>query len=139
MTLCKSDIVDLLIDSVAFVLADLDTGEIEYASRQAEELMGYYIHGELIHKPVEMLIPEAARAKHVADREAFARKPRTQIIGERNSIFQVQHADGHSIDVEIGLTASVIDNRRCVLAVLFPRTNLQQGQAAVLDSRRPSS
>ena len=77
-------------------------GAIVLANRQAERMFGY-AREELLGQPLEMLMPERYRARHVGHRDAFARSPRVRPMGAGLDL-RARHKDGREIDVEISLS-----------------------------------
>src|SRR5688572_13184333 len=63
----------------AIVIVDAD-GAIALVNSQAERLFGYD-RDELIGLPVEILLPERARDRHVRHRDRYFSEPRTRPMG----------------------------------------------------------
>jgi len=59
---------------------------------QTEALFGYS-EGEMIGKPVEMLLPERFRKHHPSLRASYARNPRLRSMGEQVELY-AQHRNG---------------------------------------------
>lgn len=70
-------VVELLPD--ALILVDSD-GVIILVNAQAEIMFGYH-RSELLGKAVEMLLPEALHAAHIAHRAAYSAAPRIREMG----------------------------------------------------------
>jgi PAS domain S-box-containing protein len=77
-----------------------DQGRITLVNPSLNKLFGYQ-QGELIGKPVEMLIPQRFHASHVADRDAFLTQPR-MIAGAGRQVVGIRK-DGTEFPVELGL------------------------------------
>jgi len=84
----------------ALVLVD-SAGRIAMVNRQTELLFGYG-REEMLGQPVEMLLPEALRAGHVALRQGYLENPEPRRMGSNRELFG-QHRDGRSIPLEVGL------------------------------------
>ncbi len=84
----------------AVIIVDVD-GEIRIANEQASILTGY-TESELLHQPVDALLPETLRDGHESHRAAYVREPRTRIMGEGRSL-ELRHKDGSLVPVEINL------------------------------------
>ena len=69
----------------AMIIID-DMGAIRFANRQVSALFAYP-HEELVGKPVEALIPERFRNRHLAMREAYAKNARVRPMGAGLSLF----------------------------------------------------
>jgi two-component system, sensor histidine kinase len=79
-------------------------GIIIYANATAHSLFGYTA-GSLQGATIEQLIPEQARAKHVALRGAFIADPSTREMGNRRMPLFGQRRDGSVFRAEIRLAA----------------------------------
>jgi two-component system, sensor histidine kinase PdtaS len=71
-------------------------------NRLAMQLFGY-TRDELLHQPVEMLVPAAARGRHAAHREGYFAEPRTRSMGEGFELAG-HRKDGSEFPVEISLS-----------------------------------
>jgi diguanylate cyclase (GGDEF)-like protein/PAS domain S-box-containing protein len=90
----------------AMIIAD-SCGTIIYANDQTEVLFGY-IHGALLGKQIEMLLPERFRTAHPGLRDSYAHNPRLRLMGENRELY-AQHQDGSEFRVEIRLSALQTD------------------------------
>jgi PAS domain S-box-containing protein len=100
---------------------------IGHVNKAAEELFGYP-PGELLGKPVELLVPQTATIKHRADRQAFQRHPEARPMGIGRDL-RGRRKDGSDFYVEVGLTP--IGQRGYVLATIIDiseRKQLQDSQ-----------
>ncbi len=97
-------------------------GEIIGATEQVDLMFGY-LPGELIGKPLSVLIPERLRATHAQHFAHFAADPHDRQMGARNMHLIGLRRDGTEIPVEIGLFSRVAgvpdDRRRVVAAIIF--------------------
>jgi PAS domain S-box-containing protein len=84
----------------AMVIVD-DAGAIVLVNRPAEELFGYPRAG-LIGRPVDMLLPEERRQRHVGHREQFMARPRARPMGAALELHALRK-DGTSFPVEVSL------------------------------------
>jgi PAS domain S-box-containing protein len=85
----------------AIVIAD-QKGRIVLVNSQAERWFGY-ARGELIGQPVEVLLPERFRQRHVGHRAGYLAAPRTRLMGGGLELFG-QRKDGSEFPVEISLS-----------------------------------
>ncbi len=76
-------------------------GRIRNVNRLLEELLGYS-ETDLVGQPVELLVPEHLRARHVADRARYAAAPAPRPMGVGVEL-AARHKDGAEIPVEISL------------------------------------
>jgi PAS domain S-box-containing protein len=99
----------------AVLLVDSE-GHIVRANVAASALFGY-AHDALIGLAIEALVPEAARARHVHDRQAFQRAPRSRPMGTQMDL-AARRADGSQVLVEIALSPIDADGLHYVLAAV---------------------
>ena len=91
-----------LIDALPDALVIVDrSGRIVDLNVQAVGLFGY-ARTELLGEPVEMLLPERLRSRHVGERDRYNQSPHVRPMGAGMSLF-ARHKDGHEIPVEISL------------------------------------
>jgi PAS domain S-box-containing protein len=85
----------------AVVIVDA-SGRIVLVNTQAERMFGY-TRQELLGREIEILVPEAFRQKHVADRAAYMARPRTRPMGVGIDL-SGRRKDGSEMPVEISLS-----------------------------------
>jgi PAS domain S-box-containing protein len=76
-------------------------GKIVLVNGRLADLFGYS-REEMIGQPIELLVPERFRGKHVGYRDGFLANPRTRPMGLGRDLFGVRK-DGTEFPVEIGL------------------------------------
>lgn len=97
-------------------------GLIQIVNRQTELLFGYP-RDELLGQPVEVLLPERFRERHVGHRTGYQRDPHTRPMGTGLELFGLRR-DGSEFPLEISLSpmtpeggeALIISNIRDVTA-----------------------
>jgi PAS domain S-box-containing protein len=77
-------------------------GTIVLVNAQAEELFGYP-RAELVGSPVEMLLPDRFRRRHVRHRLEYIAEPRTRPMGEGMDLL-ARRRDGSEFAAEISLS-----------------------------------
>jgi hypothetical protein len=93
-----SELLDASPDGVVMAAQD---GTIEYANHTAERLFGYG-RDELVGMSIERLLPDQLRERHVRDRSAYLKHPRSRPMGLGLRL-QALHRDGAEVPVEISL------------------------------------
>lgn len=78
-----------------------DEGLIELTNRELENLFGY-MQGDMIGKPVEMLLPERFRSAHVGHRQNYFKGPKKRAMGAGQDLFGLT-SSGNEIPIEIAL------------------------------------
>jgi PAS domain S-box-containing protein len=85
----------------AVVIVDAD-GVIRIVNRQTEVLFGYR-REDLLGSPVEVLLPQRSRQRHVSHRTNYTGDPHTRPMGTGMELFGQRH-DGTEFPVEISLS-----------------------------------
>jgi protein-histidine pros-kinase len=99
----------------AIIVVD-SAGVIQLVNRQAEFMFGWH-RSELFDKPIETLIPEASKDKHVRFRSDFMMDPRTRPMG-LNLPLRARRKDGDDFPVEINLSPISTKPGLLVMAVI---------------------
>jgi PAS domain S-box-containing protein len=107
----------------AVIVSDPD-GRILFANGQFEQLMGY-ARGELIGRPIEVLVPAALAPVHAEHRRFYYEHPRTRTMGVASDI-RARRKDGVEFPVDISL--STIETLRGALVVSAIRDLTQREQ-----------
>jgi diguanylate cyclase (GGDEF)-like protein/PAS domain S-box-containing protein len=84
------------------VLVVDEAGRIVYANRQAERLTGYR-RGELLRRPVELLVPASLRAMHRDERIGYTAQPRPRPMGPADRDFRLRRKNGSELIADIAL------------------------------------
>lgn len=100
----------------AAVIADLDSGEILFATKLALEMFGYTLE-EMTGQPVEIIVPIALRDKHIQYRKEYAGHPRSRPMGHGIILFG-QNKTGEMIPVQVSLSPAEVLQRKVVVAFL---------------------
>lgn len=85
----------------AIMIADAE-GRIALANAQAEKYFGY-TREELLHQPIEILVPESLRERHVSHRAYYAADPYPRPMGAGLELFG-RRKDGSEFPIEISLS-----------------------------------
>lgn len=99
----------------AIVIADT-RGRIELVNAQTEEIFGY-TRDRLIGQPIEILVPDRFRDRHVGHREHYLAEPRVRSMGEGLEL-RGRRADGSEFPVAISLSPVETPNGALVIAAI---------------------
>jgi PAS domain S-box-containing protein len=106
-----------LLDAAPDAIIEVDReGRIVLLNRATEKLFGFP-REELLGKPVEVLLPEAARARHVNHRAEFSSHPSTRPMGQGMTL-AARRRDGSEFPVEISLSPIVTPDSFSVMAIV---------------------
>jgi PAS domain S-box-containing protein len=112
----------------AVVIVDV-RGQIVLVNSRTEELFGYH-RAELLDKPIEALIPERFRARHVSHRDGYLADPRTRPMGAGLELAGLRK-DGTEFPVDISLSGIETEHGR--LAAAFVRDTTEREARAELE------
>lgn len=110
----------------AMLLVD-KTGRIVLANDEAERLFGY-AQQELLGAPLEMLVPERLRSRHVADRATYLTAPVTRPMGVGLELYGVRK-DGREFPVDIKLSHYPTKDGGIVMSAIRDITARKQAEA----------
>jgi PAS domain S-box-containing protein len=116
----------------AIVVVDA-SGSIVYANRQLSAVFGYE-RAEILGQPVERLLPQRYRARHVGHRDGFAHGPRVRPMGADLQL-AAQRKDGSEFPVEISLSPIRDGDRTLVAAAIRDVTDRKRIEAELLAAR----
>jgi two-component system sensor kinase FixL len=92
------EVLELMPDAVIVSGPD---GAIQYVNAMAEKLFGYH-RGELLGRPLEILIPARFRKAHLVQRLEYDAAPRTRPMGTGLELFGLRKT-GEEFPVDISL------------------------------------
>jgi PAS domain S-box-containing protein len=94
---------DLVLEALPVGILMVDGGgDVTLVNAQAERILGYG-RQELAGRPVEILLPERLRGRHLDDRRGFLLNPVPRMMGAGRDLFALRK-DGREVPVEIGLS-----------------------------------
>ncbi len=108
-------------------------GEILRANAQAEKLFGYS-RAELLGQPIEMLIPERFRTRHVGERQSYHRDPHLRPMGAGLELY-AKRKDGAEFPVDIMLSPFETKDGMLVVAVVRDITERKRAERALKESQ----
>lgn len=109
--------------SDAVVISDED-GTIVQLNAQTEKLFGYR-RDELLNRPIETLVPERLRARHIAHRRGYFRDPQPRPMGHAIGLFGLR-SNGTEFPIEIALSPMMSESRLFVAAAIRDVTRQRQ-------------
>ena len=112
----------------AIVVVD-QSARIVLVNAQAEKLFGYRSR-DLLGQPIEILVPEAARSRHVAHRDGFMGLPSVRPMGTALDL-SGRRRDGTCVPVEISLSPLRTRDGLLVSAAIRDITERRQAQDAL--------
>ncbi|MBA4135839.1 MAG: hypothetical protein C0518_00820 [Opitutus sp.] len=112
----------------ALILTDR-AGFIRRVSRRTEELFGYE-RAQLVGRPLENLMPERFRGRHVGHRDGYAAAPKVRAMGAGLELFGLKR-DGAEFPVDIMLSPLELEEGPAVLAAVRDITERKAAAAAL--------
>jgi len=112
----------------AIVIVD-DAGRMVLVNTQAQQLFGY-TEDDMVGQPVEMLLPEAARATHHRHRADYMEQPRTRPMGVGLDLAG-RRKDGTTFPVEISLSPMPSEDGTLVMSAIRDVTERRRAEASV--------
>ncbi len=91
---------------------------IQYVNKRSELLFGYH-RTELYDQPVEILMPEGVRERHVGHRNLYQADPRTRPMGLGMKL-KARRKDASEFEAEINLSPVPSRSGSIILAVVRP-------------------
>lgn len=116
--LSEKDIVEIKAwgaDKVGFVLVDVETQKVVYATPGAEGIFGY-VTDEMVGLDLVELVPEDYRHVHTGYVQRFGEAMQTRSMGRRDTVLYGRERNGTTFPVEIGLFPRVFRKRKLCLA-----------------------
>lgn len=110
-----------------------DAGNIVLVNPAAERMFGYSA-GEIINKPIEVLIPDKVKPHHHALREGFHKKPSNRVMGQGRDLYG-RRKDGSDIPVEVSLSFYKKEDELFVIAFIVDITLRKKIEQNILDQQ----
>jgi PAS domain S-box-containing protein len=116
------------------ILVTDNQGRITDLNEQAQHLFGYELQ-ELIGQPVEVLVPELARAGHEQKRALYMESPKNRSMGQGLELY-ARKKDGTMAPVDIKLSALQFGGELRVMAAVRDMTDHKSSQEKLKESLR---
>jgi PAS domain S-box-containing protein len=131
----SSELVRNVLDLAPDAMIIIDSrGLILFANRQMSALFGHD-SAAIVGRPVETLLPERFRHRHVAHRTGYTNNMRVRPMGMGLALFGMR-ADGSEFPLEISLSPVEQRGEMLVAAAIRDVTERKQAEAALEDARR---
>lgn len=108
-------------------------GRIELANPCIEKLFGF-TNAELIGQPVEILIPESLRKKHVDHRDDYFNKPKARPMGYGLNLL-ARRKGGIEFPVEISLGHYQLADEKLAVAFITDITDRKVAEKKLLENK----
>lgn len=118
LSLSESDITEIKkwgADKVGFILVDIKTQKIIYATPGAEAIFGY-VTDQMTGRDLIELVPEEFQKIHPRHVEGFGKQMAQRSMGRRDKPLYGKERDGATFPVEIGLFPRTFKGRDVCLA-----------------------
>ncbi len=125
------ELLNQLVEDAPDALLVVDVkGLICRVNRQTEILFGFS-REQLIGQPVELLVPDRLRSRHVSQRDRYAAAPSLRRMGEGHS-FLGRRRDGSEFPVEVSLAPLTVPGGRAFTAAVRDATARTELEAELL-------
>jgi PAS domain S-box-containing protein len=129
-----SHMISLFENATEGIILTNSSGNIILVNPAAEKTFGYAA-AELINKPVEVLIPETVRERHVTLRDDFYKHPQDRVMGHGRDLY-ARKKDGIQFPVEVSLSHYNRDNQLFVIAFIIDITFRKQIEANMVQQQK---
>ena len=130
----SSELVPSVLDSAPDAMIIIDSnGIVLFANRQVAALFGHEA-SQVMGQPVEMLLPERFRHRHVGHRQGYAANERVRPMGMGLQLFG-RRADGSEFPVEISLSPLEQNGEKRVAAAIRDVTERKRVEAELVEAR----
>ncbi len=110
------------------------SGKILFANHQVTELFGH-ANAAILGQPIETLLPERFRQRHVGHRTGYTNNVRVRPMGMGLELFAMRK-DGSEFPVEISLSPLAQGEERLVAAAIRDVTERKHVEQALTEARR---
>ncbi|TAK02253.1 GAF domain-containing protein, partial [bacterium] len=115
-----------LVETAPDAIVSVDReGRMVFVNSRTEKIFGYS-RDELLGKPVEMLVPERFRDRHVGHRADYISQPRIRLMGVWD--IMGRRKDGSEVPVDIALSPVETDGGILVTAIIRDITERKQAE-----------
>ncbi len=134
LRMLSSELVRSVLDSAPDAMIIIDsTGSILFANRQVSALFGHSA-GEIVGSPIEVLLPERFRQRHVGHRRGYTDNVRVRPMGMGLDLFGMRK-NGTEFPVEISLSPITQGGEVMVAAAIRDVTERRAAGQALKEAR----
>ena len=131
----RAELVSSVLDSAPDAMILIDArGLILFANRQVTALFGH-TKRDVVGQPVEILLPERFRQRHVTHRDGYSHNVRLRPMGIGLELFG-RRADGTEFPVEISLSPIEENGEKFVAAAIRDVTQRKHAEVELKEARR---
>ncbi|MEP6948880.1 MAG: PAS domain-containing sensor histidine kinase [Ginsengibacter sp.] len=123
----KSHMTALFENTTEGIILTDESGKIVLANPASEKMFAYE-ENEMINKPMEILLPQSIRSKHVKLRNTFYENPQHRSMGSGRDLY-AQKKSGENFPVEVSLSYYYEAGHRYVIAFIVnitPRKQIEE-------------
>ena len=120
----KSHMTALFENTTEGIILTDQEGKIILANAAADKMFGYE-EREMINKPIEILLPQSIRSKHVTLRNTFHKNPQHRSMGVGRDLY-AQKKSGDNFPVEVSLSYYYKGDHLYVIAFIVDITHRKQ-------------
>lgn len=124
-------LLEALTEAVVVVNA---AGHIVFVNQAATQMLGYQ-KAELLGQPVELLVPETLRSRHVQHRIRYGEQPQPYTLLSRTGLF-ARRKDGSHVPIAYSLSPLPTSEGLYVIAMLTDLTEWQRLEAQLRQAQR---
>jgi PAS domain S-box-containing protein len=129
----QAHITSLFENATEGIILTNGTGNIVMANPATEKMFDYS-KGELIGKPIEILIPDKFKPHHHQLREGFYHKPSNRVMGQGRDL-NGRKKDGADMPVEVSLSHYQRDGELFVIAFIIDITRRKEIENSMLTQK----
>jgi PAS domain S-box-containing protein len=130
----KTHMASLFENATEGIILTTGTGTIILVNPAAERMFGYEA-SELVSRPVEILIPQHLKEKHVKLRDGFYKAPQNRTMGAGRDL-RGTRKDGSNFPVEVSLSFYKEKNESYVIAFIVDITHRKQIEENMLRQKK---
>ena len=129
-----SHLTSLFENATEGIILTNNTGIIVLVNPAAETMFGYN-SGEIVGKPIEILIPEKVKPHHEALRNGFYKSPSNREMGHGRDLYG-KKKDGENLPVEVSLSYYHRETEMYVIAFIVDITRRKESERSMLNQQK---